>query len=176
MHIHQYEKIFLWLTIGMLVIFLAAIANGVMSHGMHVASPVGRIADPAALDQTAPFDEPGLREVEPGVYEAVIVARKWSFTPKEIEIPAGSTLTMQISSPDIIHGVKVLDTNINIMVIPGQISQVSHQFDEPGEYLMICHEYCGLAHHAMEGLIRVTEPMAADGTVDGAEGSARGEG
>jgi cytochrome c oxidase subunit 2 len=28
-------------------------------------------------------------------------------------------------------------------------------FDKPGEYLFICHEYCGLAHQTMAGKVIV---------------------
>jgi cytochrome c oxidase subunit 2 len=32
---------------------------------------------------------------------------------------------------------------------------VTVKFDRPGEYLFICHEYCGVAHHIMYGTITV---------------------
>lgn len=36
------------------------------------------------------------------------------------------------------------------MVTPGEISQVTHTFDKPGEYLILCNEYCGIAHEMMK--------------------------
>jgi cytochrome c oxidase subunit II len=33
------------------------------------------------------------------------------------------------------------------------------RFDRPGEYPMICHEYCGIAHHTMSGKI-IVEPRS----------------
>ena len=69
----------------------------------------------------------------------------------------GHNIIRGTAGPDIIHGFKVFDTNINIMVIPGQISEVTHTFDEPGEFQFYCHEYCGSAHHTMTGVITITE-------------------
>jgi cytochrome c oxidase subunit 2 len=41
------------------------------------------------------------------------------------------------------------------MVIPGQVSRVTATFDKPGEYLIVCHEYCGAGHHVMFGKVIV---------------------
>lgn len=54
-----------------------------------------------------------------------------------------------------------LDTNINMMVLPGQVSNLKTTFDKPGTYNVICHEYCGIGHHTMYGQIVVEEVAAA---------------
>jgi cytochrome c oxidase subunit 2 len=59
---------------------------------------------------------------------------------------------------DVQHGVKILRTNVNMMILPGQVSTLSATFEEPGTYQFICHEYCGAAHHTMYGQIIVEEP------------------
>jgi cytochrome c oxidase subunit 2 len=58
----------------------------------------------------------------------------------------------------VVHGVKITDTNINMMLLPGQISVLTATFERPGTYNFICHEYCGTLHHTMYGQIIVTEP------------------
>jgi len=40
-------------------------------------------------------------------------------------------------------------TNVNLMVAPGYVSEGTTTFTEPGEYLVVCNEYCGLGHHNM---------------------------
>ncbi|RME84633.1 MAG: cytochrome C oxidase subunit II, partial [Caldilineae bacterium] len=77
--------------------------------------------------------------------------------PNEIHIPAGATLTMFLTSRDVQHGFYVIGTDINVMVVPGQVSRVEHTFDEPGEYQILCHEYCGAGHQTMAGKIIVEE-------------------
>jgi cytochrome c oxidase subunit 2 len=54
---------------------------------------------------------------------------------------------------DIVHGFYVDGTRINLMLLPGQISQLEYTFRRPGEHLLICHEYCGAGHHAMVGRV-----------------------
>ena len=74
-----------------------------------------------------------------------------------MEVPAGSHVIFYLTSGDVIHGFKVFDTNINIMVIPGQISQVERTFNTPGTYHFVCHEYCGAPHPTMTGVVTVTK-------------------
>ena len=77
------------------------------------------------------------------------------FTPNTIEIPAGSKVTFILTSKDVIHGFKIEGAPVNVMVIPGQVSRVTATFDKPGEYLIVCHEYCGAGHHVMFGKVIV---------------------
>jgi cytochrome c oxidase subunit 2 len=156
MHIHRYESMFLWLAGGMLIVFTAAVLIAVFGLGVQLPSVVDQLP-PADVAAAPGFSAPGLREVYEGHYEAYLVVRAWQFSPAEIEVPAGSTVTFYLASEDVIHGFKVFDTNINIMVIPGQIAEVTYTFDEPGNYQFYCHEYCGAAHQTMTGVIHVVE-------------------
>jgi cytochrome c oxidase subunit II len=154
MHVHTYEKAFLSIGGGMLVVFLGALAFASLGAGIHLPDRAGTI-DPTEVWTTPPFDEPGVREIAPGKYEAVVIARAWSFIPEEIRVPAGSEVTFRMASPDVIHGVHIEHTTVNIMIVPGQISETRFTFKEPREHLIICHEYCGLGHHYMYGKVIV---------------------
>ncbi|MCG8468343.1 MAG: cytochrome C oxidase subunit II, partial [Gemmatimonadetes bacterium] len=68
---------------------------------------------------------------------------------------AGSEVTFISTSTDVIHGIHIERTRLNMMLIPGQISRNTYRFDEPGEHLLVCHEYCGLGHHVMSGKVVV---------------------
>lgn len=154
MKIEFYEKLYLVLSAIVLVIGLAAIGAAVFVAGVHVPSPAGRV-DAREVRQTAPFDQPGIREVAPGEYEVTMIAQIWSFNPNEIHVPAGSKVTFHVASADVIHGFMIEKTAVNAMLIPGQVTNVTTTFEEPGEYLFICHEYCGLQHHTMFGRVVV---------------------
>jgi cytochrome c oxidase subunit 2 len=156
MHIDRLEATFIRLSAVMMLAFAGAVAIAVFGLGVQLPSVVEQI-DPANVDTTAGFDNPGLRMVYPGRYEVHIVAQTWQFTPNQITVPAGSEVTFFLASKDIIHGFKIIDTNVNIMVIPGQISEVTHTFNKPGTYQLVCHEYCGALHHTMSGVITVVE-------------------
>jgi cytochrome c oxidase subunit II len=134
--------------------FMVAIVLTAFAVGITVPGVGGRI-DPQQIDTTAPFNQPGLRELAPGRYEAVIVASTFAFTPKDIEVPVGAQVTFVITSRDVIHGFKIDNVPVNVMVLPGQISRVTATFRQPGEYLVVCHEYCGGGHHVMAGTVIV---------------------
>jgi cytochrome c oxidase subunit II len=99
--------------------------------------------------------EPGVVQRGLGRYDVYMRAQIWAFVPNEIRIPAGSTVTFHITTPDLLHGFLIERTNVNLMVLPGQVSKTTARFDEPGEYRFFCHEYCGLAHHTMFGKVIV---------------------
>lgn len=150
----QIEKVFLALSAAMLFVFLMALFYSAYGMGMHLPGREGEV-DPATVRDTAPFDSPGLREVEDGRYEAVFIGRAWAFEPGEITIPVGAEVTFIAATTDVIHGFHVEGTRVNFMLIPGQIGRATHRFREPGEHLVICHEYCGAGHHLMHATIRV---------------------
>jgi cytochrome c oxidase subunit II len=152
MRIHAFERFFL--VVAALLVVLGAVAIGVSywTFGVSLPGPVARL-DPQTTGQTAPFDNPGLTQTGDRQYDAVMVANLWQWTPyadgEGFTVPAGSTVTFKVASTNVIHGFMIQNTNVNAMVIPGEVTQVSHTFDTPGEYLIICHEYCGLGHHEM---------------------------
>ena len=88
-------------------------------------------------------------------YEVVFTGQMWSFSPAEITVPVNADVVFTGTSADVIHGFHVEQTRINMMLIPGQISQNTYRFTKPGVYQLICHEYCGLAHHTMAGKVIV---------------------
>lgn len=160
MKIHTYEKAFLAVGIVVLVACLIALLYASVGMGLHLPGVSGRI-DPKLVLQTPPFDHPGVRQIAPGRYEAIVVARTWSFSPPEIRVPVGAQVDFTATTLDVIHGFNVEGTHLNMMLIPGQISRNTYRFTEPGEYLLICHEYCGLLHHTMAAKV-VVEPAGAE--------------
>lgn len=156
MLIERYEKIFM--VLGGLFLLGAIVALGVSVVGGHASlpKPAGRI-EPDQVTTTPPFDEPGVFQTGEDTYDVVMVAQAWQWTPQEISVPAGAEVTFIVTSVDAVHGFLVPNSQINAMVIPGQITEVTQTFDEPGLYSVICHEYCGIGHHTMGGLITVEE-------------------
>jgi cytochrome c oxidase subunit 2 len=84
-----------------------------------------------------------------------MLAMMFAFLPNEIHVKAGQPVTFRMSSADVVHGFQIVGTNGNTMVIPGYVSQFTTTFDKPGEYLIVCNEYCGLGHHSMYGTLIV---------------------
>ncbi|RMF40353.1 MAG: cytochrome C oxidase subunit II [Anaerolineae bacterium] len=156
--IDPYEKTWMRLSLALLVIFIVLVGVAGYALGFQVPAPEARV-DPrtVATDPNSPWSNPGLRELAPGKYEAYVLAQIWLFNPREITVPAGSTVTFYVTSKDVQHGFKIQDTNINMQVLPGYVSKLTVTFDKPGEYNFICTEYCGTGHAAMFGKI-IVEP------------------
>lgn len=152
--IYLYELIWILPSLAIPVGMLTALMVTSFGADIHLPGLSGRV-DPTKLEQTAPFDKPGVVQVGPGKYEVHMVSETWSFTPTEIRVPAGAQVTFVATSRDVVHGLFIPKTHTNVMLLPGQVSRVSARFDQPGTYLFLCHEYCGIAHHTMSGQIVV---------------------
>jgi cytochrome c oxidase subunit 2 len=154
MHIHRYERIWLTASLAMLAFFIAVVATAAVVDGFVPPSRVQTI-DPTKVAQTPPFDHPGLRKVADGAYEAYYVAQIFSFNPQTITVPVGSRVTFYVTSSDVEHGFSIPETGVNTMVTPGWVSSVSHTFNQPGTFLLICNEYCGAGHQLMASKVEV---------------------
>jgi cytochrome c oxidase subunit 2 len=153
MNVPLYEKIWMWAAGGLIVAFLGTVVVGVATSGLQPPSHVETI-DPTKVWQDARFAAPGVAVGENGA-TVVAVAMMFAFQPGEIRVPAGRPVTFRLTSPDVTHGFQIVGTNGNTMVIPGYVSQFTTTFARPGEYLIVCNEYCGLGHHAMFGKLIV---------------------
>ncbi len=162
MHIDRYEQIWIRISVAVLVIFMIGIVVAGWSLSIQVPGVYGRVDPNTVTEPGSPWAEPGLRELAPGKYEAYILAQIWTFVPGEIRVPAGSEVTFYVTSKDVQHGFRIQDTNLSFMVLPGQISKMTHRFEEPGEYVFVCHEYCGVGHHTMAGKLIVEEAVASN--------------
>jgi len=156
--VYLYELAWILPSIAIPVGMLAALTVTAFGAGIHLPTVEGRVA-PSRVAQTAPFDAPGLRQTGPDRYEVVMTSQIWAFAPSEIRVPAGSTVTFVATSKDIVHGLLIAGVHVNVMLLPGQVSKVTARFDRPGEYPMLCHEYCGIAHHTMWGKV-IVEPRS----------------
>jgi len=157
MEIHRFER--LWLALSLLLILgiTGTVVYGATAEGIKMVDDSGGTIDAENLQDTE-FGDPGVRKVGENRYDVYIVAHRFFFDPgtsQPIEIPAESTVTFYVTSADVVHGFQVADTNVNTMVIPGQVAKLTVEFDNPDSYGIICHEYCGSGHHSMEGELDV---------------------
>jgi cytochrome c oxidase subunit 2 len=159
-HADAYEKKWIGISVVLLVAFAITVAVAGFALGFQVPGDESRV-DPRTVADSGPFSQPGLRDLGEGEYDVYILSQQYLFTPREIRVPAGSTVNFYITSVDVQHGFKLQDTNVNMQIVPGHVSKLTAEFDDPGEYPYICHEYCGVAHAAMFGSLIVE---AGDGS------------
>ena len=155
LHIDPYEKNWMRLTVVLLVVFVSAVTITAFALGFQVPSPEERVDPRTVSIGDGPFADPGLREYPDGSYDLYIVSQMFSFDPDAVTVRVGSEVTFYVTSIDVQHGFKIQDTNVNMQIVPGQVSKLTVTFDEPGTYDFICTEYCGSAHALMYGTLTV---------------------
>ncbi|QWC18693.1 cytochrome c oxidase subunit II [Halorubrum sp. 2020YC2] len=155
MHIHAYEKLWLALSVVLILALIGTVTYGAVGPGVAMVADSQSTIDSGALDEDERFSEPRVEQVGENEYEAYVVARQFGFQPDPIVVPANSTVTFYVTSADVIHGFEVAGTNANTMVVPGEVSEITVETDGPAEYGIVCNEYCGAGHHAMEGKLNV---------------------
>lgn len=148
MHMHRLEKIWLAFGGGALILFIVILGINAFHTGMMPPSNMQTI-DPTKVDQTPPFDKPGLVQVGENEYDLIMTSFAFGFAPANVEVPAGAKINFRVTSKDVVHGFQIPGTAVNFMVVPGHVNSASHTFDTPGEYLILCNEYCGIAHEKM---------------------------
>lgn len=156
MRVDLYERI--WLLIAGLMIagFVGAILYAAVSHAVVPPSRIETI-DPTSVNVDSDFARPRAVRAADGSTVVVGVAEMFVFRPATIRVVAGKPVTFRLTSPDVVHGFQIVGTNANAMVVPGYVSEFTTSFPRPGEYLVVCNEYCGLSHHLMAGRLIVEE-------------------
>jgi cytochrome c oxidase subunit II len=149
MHIHRLEKIWLIFGIVMLITFLSVVGVGAFAQGMQTPGTHRHTVDPETVEQTAPFNNLGLKKIGDNEYDAYMLAFAFGYAPDKMEVPVGAKINFHVTSKDVVHGFQIPGTNVNFMVMPGEVNQLSYTFTKPGEYLVLCNEYCGAAHEMM---------------------------
>jgi cytochrome c oxidase subunit 2 len=90
-----------------------------------------------------------------------VVARRFAFEPAEIEVRSGERVELHVRSADGVHGLEIRQLKIK-QRIPrgGSIARIEFVAPAPGQYPILCSEYCGADHEDMKGLLVV---RATDG-------------
>ena len=154
MHVELYERIWMWAAGALIVLFLGAIFVTAAVQAVQPPSHLETL-DPTALGTHPEFAAPAATTRPDGSVVVPVVAAMFAFMPDPIEVPAHVPVTFRVTSGDVIHGFGVVGTNANAMALPGYVSQFTVTFSTPGEYPIVCNEYCGLLHHAMVGKLIV---------------------
>ncbi|MCS7177620.1 MAG: cytochrome c oxidase subunit II [Candidatus Kapabacteria bacterium] len=71
-----------------------------------------------------------------------------------LELPLGKVVEFRVTSFDVNHGFALYSPDRRIVAqvqaMPGYINRPRWRFDQPGEYVAQCLEYCGAAHANMQ--------------------------
>lgn len=154
MQVHRYERYWMWAASAMLALFTGAIVVTAVTSASHPPSHT-EVVDPETLRVAGEFASPGVATAGNGRVTVSLRAEFYVFRPEQVRVPAGVPVTFRVTSPDVLHGFQIVGTNVNLTVAPGYVSEATTTFETPGEYLVVCNEYCGLGHHLMQGKVIV---------------------
>jgi len=143
---------------GIVVLLFAVIVYTALHYRSHPPSSVEPM-DSARLQFSGEFTEAnlGTRTEADGSVTVRLVAHQYTFAPNCLLIPTDTPVRLRAVSGDVIHGLLVLGTNVNTMVVPGYVATVTTTFTKAGEHLMPCHEYCGPGHQGMWAHVHVID-------------------
>jgi cytochrome c oxidase subunit 2 len=86
--------------------------------------------------------------------EILVVAKRFGFEPARVEVKEGEHIRLVVSSEDGVHGLEIKKFRVN-KKIPRGGDKVTIDFvaSAPGEYPILCSEYCGEGHDEMKGAL-----------------------
>jgi cytochrome c oxidase subunit II len=74
-------------------------------------------------------------------------------TANELYIPVGQRVQVELLSADVIHSFWVPRISEKLDMFPGYTNSLILHADEPGTYVGICAEFCGLQHARMQFMV-----------------------
>lgn len=84
-----------------------------------------------------------------------IEARQFAFSPSELHVNTGDTVTIQLTSTDVVHGLYVDGYGLSIEADPGQSQTLTFTATRPGSFRLRCNVICGAMHPFMVGRLTV---------------------
>jgi len=84
-----------------------------------------------------------------------IDARQFAYSPSELQINQGDTVTIRLVSTDVVHGLYVDGYDISVEADPGQTATLTFTADRAGSFRFRCNITCGAMHPFMIGKLTV---------------------
>ena len=84
-----------------------------------------------------------------------IDAHQFAYSPSELKVNTGDTVTIQLVNTDVVHGLYVDDYDISVEADPGQSATLTFVADKPGSFRFRCNITCGAMHPFMIGKLIV---------------------
>lgn len=93
--------------------------------------------------------------------EPIVSAEDVGRVPRlhQVELATGTTVEFRVTSLDVTHGFGLYGPQRQIVAqtqaMPGYVNRLRVRLDAPGEYPVLCLEYCAAGHHRMRSSLTV---------------------
>jgi len=84
-----------------------------------------------------------------------VEASQYAYVPGVIHVQRGDTLTLELVSTDVVHGLYLDGYGVSMTADPGQTSRLTFKVDRPGSFRFRCSITCGAMHPFMIGRLVV---------------------
>ena len=82
-------------------------------------------------------------------------ASQYAYSPAEINVNPGDTITIELVSTDVVYGLYVDDYGVSVTADPGQTAILTFVADKSGSFRFRCNVTCGAMHPFMIGKLNV---------------------
>ena len=86
-----------------------------------------------------------------------IHAKRFSFTPAEITLVKGQTVTLSLTAEDTTHGLSIPDLGVSTTIPKGKVTNVVVTPQQVGVFAGRCSNFCGVGHGSMTFSVLVKE-------------------
>ena len=149
------ERLFLWVVLASVVVMSAFTLGWLYLGDQNPPADSYRTTPEAFAAKTDAFATrykraDGRVHVPVGT-DAYLMAFRFSFYPTLV-VKAGHPVRIWMSSVDVLHGFSIIGhgLHINLQLAPNHAYGAVFTPTKPGKYLIVCNEFCGLSHHAMQ--------------------------
>jgi len=101
----------------------------------------------------APF--PGASRPRPVERTFRLQAGQYAYSPAQLHVNRGDTVTIELLSTDTVHGLYVDGYGVSVEADPGQAAALTFVADRPGSFRFRCNVICGALHPFMIGRLTV---------------------
>lgn len=84
-----------------------------------------------------------------------IEAGQYSYSPFDFHVNPGDTVTFELVSTDVVHGLYVDGYGASVEADPGKTATLTFIADKPGSFRFRCNVTCGAMHPFMIGKLTV---------------------
>ena len=84
-----------------------------------------------------------------------VEARQFAYSPSELDVNPGDTVTIQLVSTDVVHGLYMDGYDVSVESDPGQTTSLTFVANKPGSFRFRCNITCGAMHPFMIGKLIV---------------------
>ncbi len=94
---------------------------------------------------------------ETGEQVIKITAKKFEYTPRNVELKKGVPVILEFTTEDVFMGFNAPDLGVRADIVPGKTIRVRVVPAKVGKVEFLCDVFCGSGHEEMSGTITVVD-------------------